>query len=310
MSKPLTVALTGASGFVGGHVLARLLTEGHKVRALVRSPTRFDPKVSDAKLTVVEGGLFDDRALAQLVDGVEVVVHLVGIIRQRPRRGQTFDRIHHEATRRLVVAAKQAGEPRWLQMSALGTGPSAVSTYHRTKWLGEQVVRNSGLAYTIMRPSIIHGPDGEFMEMVKGFWQKRFPPFVPYFGSGIWGRDRAGHIQPVWIDDVAQCFTEAMTRDRTIYETYPLGGPDVYTWPGFYETCKKHLPRARNKKIVAVPAWYASVIAGKPLVPFNKDQVIMSQEDSTCTIGKVQNDFGFELAAFEPTFAEYAEQIR
>jgi len=310
MSKPLTVALTGASGFVGGHVLARLLTDGHKVRALVRSPARFDPKVSDAKLTVVEGGLFDDRALAELLDGVAVVIHLVGIIRQRARRGQTFDRIHHEATRRLIVAAKQAGEPRWLHMSALGTGPRAVSAYHRTKWQGEQVVRSSGLAYTIMRPSIIHGPDGEFMEMVKGFWQKRFPPFVPYFGSGPLGLGGAGHLQPVWVEDVARCFAEAMSNDRTIHETYPLGGPDVYTWPGFYEACKKYLPNPREKKIVAVPVWYARLIAGKPLVPFNKDQVIMSQEDSTCAIGKVQTDFGFELAAFEPTFAEYADQIR
>ena len=88
-----------------------------------------------------------------------------------------------------------------------------------------------------------------------------------------------------------------------------MGGPDVHTWPQLYETCRKHLPRARRKKVRAVPVWCARLIAGKPGVPFNRDQVVMSQEDSLCDIGKIQSDFGFEMAPFEPTFAEYANRI-
>ncbi len=304
----LCVALTGATGFVGRHVLVRLLAGGYRVRALVRDPGKL-PK-GDAKLHAVRGGLFDEAALAELVDGADAVVHLVGIIMERPRRGQTFDRVHALGTRRLLDAAKAAGVRRWVHMSALGSRPDAVSQYHRTKWQGECAVRDSGLDNTIFRPSIIHGPDGEFMGMVKGFCCGLFPPFMPYFGAGLLGQRGAGILQPVWVEDVARSFADAISNERAINETYPLGGPDVYGWPGLYTTCHKHLPGAkRGRKPRAVPVWYATMIAGMPGVPFNRDQVIMSQEDSTCDIAKAQEHFGFEFAEFEPTFAQYASQI-
>lgn len=307
MATGPNVALTGASGFVGRHVLARLLADGHRVRALARRPAALP---AAAALEVVEGSLFDDAALAGLVRGVDAVVHLVGIIMEVPARGQTFDRVHALGARRLLDAAGAAGVRRWVQMSALGARPDAVSDYHRTKWQAECAVRDSPIACTIFRPSIIHGADGAFMEMVKGFWCNRFPPFVPFFGAGLLGRRGAGRLQPVWVEDVARCFTAALTGERTVNETYALGGPDVYTWPQLYAACRRHLPRARTKRIVAVPAWYARLVAGLPGVPFNRDQVVMSQEDSTCSNGKVRSDFDFEPAPFESTFAGYAGTIR
>ncbi|MAE65393.1 MAG: hypothetical protein CMJ18_14065 [Phycisphaeraceae bacterium] len=308
-STPLTVALTGASGFVGGHVLDRLLGSGHHVRALARDPGRLGRSSTHARLTVVQGALHDDGPLTQLVESADAVVHLVGIIAEHPGRGQTFERVHVDATRRLLAAAHRAGVGRWVHMSALGSRPEAASTYHQTKWRAECAVRESGMKHTIFRPSIIHGPDGEFMQMVRGFWCRLFPPFVPYFGAGPFGTGGAGALQPVFVQDVAQCFTGALTSDRALDETYPLGGPDVLRWPDLYDICRRHLPGARSKPILGVPAWYASLIAGMPLVPFNRDQVIMSQEDSTCDIGKVQSDFDLTLAPFEPTFADYAAQI-
>ena len=305
-----TVALTGASGFVGGHVLTHLLTAGHRVRALERQPDRFHPPIADATLRAVKGDLFDNNALAELLRGADAVIHIVGIIAERPTRGQTFERIHVQATANLLSAAQHAGVKRWVHMSALGTRPDALSHYHRTTWKAECAVRESGLAHTIFRPSIIHGPDGEFMELVKGFWCKRFPPFVPYFGAGPFGKGGGGRLQPVYVEDVARCFTEAVTNEKTLDETYPLGGPDRYTWPQLYEAVRTHLPSARNKKVVAVPAWYAKLIAGLPGVPFNEDQVIMSQEDSICETGKIEHHFGFKPARFEEALAQYANEIR
>jgi hypothetical protein len=115
----------------------------------------------------------------------------------------------------------------------------------------------------------------------------------------------------VWVEDVATCFAEAVASPRVVGETYPMGGPDAYTWPEMYAAVQRNLSpgEARDKKIVAVPAWYAKAIAGLPLVPFNKDQVIMSQEDSTCQIAKVQEDFELALAPFEETVAGYAAKI-
>lgn len=302
------MALTGGTGYVGRHVLPRLLMAGHRVRALVRNPDKLTN--TDARLKPIKGGLFDDAALRELVKGADAVVHLVGIIMEVPRQGQTFERVHVQATQRLLATANAAGVKRWVHMSALGSRPDAVSQYHRTKWQAERAVHGSGLDYTVFRPSIIHGPDGEFMHMVKGFCCNLFPPFMPYFGAGLLGRGGAGRLQPVWVEDVARCFVESLTNPRTVGETYPLGGPDVYTWPGLYETCHRYIPGAkRGRKAMAVPVWYANLIAGKPGVPFNHDQVIMSQEDSVCDTVKVQEHFGIELASFEPTFEAYAPQI-
>ncbi|MEX0777529.1 MAG: NAD(P)H-binding protein [Phycisphaeraceae bacterium] len=310
----LTVAITGATGFVGRHVLRQVLAAGHQVRVLARLPRELPP---DPNLTVVQGDLDNHEALTQLVVGAQAVIHIVGIIKELPAQGQTFEHVHVEGTANLLAAAKRGGSVRrWIHMSALGSRPNAVSQYHQTKWRAEEAVRNSeieGLAWTIFRPSIIHGPDGEFMQMVKGFWCDLFPPFVPYFGAGLLGRGGAGRLQPVYIEDLARCFAAALTLPRSERETYPIGGPDVYTWPQLYATVKEHLSRAgvraRNKRIMPVPAWYAKLIAGLPGVPFNRDQVIMSQEDSTCQIGKVEEHFAIKLAAFELTLAQYADRI-
>lgn len=306
--KPMCVALTGGTGFVGRHVLPRLLAAGHTVRALVRDPAKLHG--ADGRVHLVRGDLFDDAAVGELVAGADAVVHLVGIIMEDRGAGQTFQRIHVDAARRLLDAAKATGRVRrWVHMSALGARPHAVSTYHQTKWAAEELVHESGIDFTIFRPSIIHGPDGEFMQMVRGFWCKAFPPFVPYFGAGPLGQGGAGRLQPVWVEDVAGCFAAALTNAKASRETYLLGGPATVTWPQLYETVGRHLPGRRNKPIVAVPAWYAKLIAGLPLVPFNRDQVIMSQEDSICGTGKVESDFGIRLADFEEMVKAYAASI-
>lgn len=329
----MKVALTGATGFVGSHVLPQLLSAGHEVKVLVRNRKR----LGDAsKVTVVDGDLFDAGAVRQLVRGVDAVVHLVGIIMEKRGQGQTFERVHVEGTQNLVEAAKDAGVKRWVHMSALGTRPEAEASYHLTKWLAEEAVRKAGFETTIFRPSIIHGHDGEFMEMVKQFCCNLLPPappFIPYFGTGqtfsdflwltkagLWpfrgvgdvpyvSQCAAGRLQPVFVDDVAKLFADALSNDKSIGEVYPLGGPDAYTWPELYRTCHKHIPGARAKPICAIPPGVAKVMAKLPGMPFNKDQVIMSQEDSVCDTAKVESHFGIELAPFEATLESYAGKI-
>jgi uncharacterized protein YbjT (DUF2867 family) len=338
------IAMTGTTGFVGERVLNALLQRGYSVRGLVRDPGKF--VAPGGSFTAVKGDLADPAALAELVVGADVVIHLVGIIAEAPSEGQTFEAVHYEGTVALLAAAKKAGVKRWVHMSALGTRPDAVSNYHRTKWRAEEAVRASGLAWTIIRPSMIHGPKGEFVHMVKEFWTlslmqevARFlggaltlrsfnPPLfvpsanwrtlfirqaVPYFGGGLLGSDPAGKIQPVFVDDVATVFAEAVARDKTIEETYGLGGPEEFTWRGLYTTMKKFIPGARDKVIIGIPAWQAKLLTHVPFIgarlPFNWDQVVMSQEDSICNLAKVRADFGVEPGAFEETFAAYAGQI-
>src|SRR5205807_1548953 len=130
-------------------------------------------------------------------------------------------------------AARSARIRRFVHMSALGARPGAVSNYHKTKYKAEEYLRGSGLDWTIFRPSLIHGPAGEFMRMEAAWARRRKPPFLfmPYFGRGLLGRGGAGKLQPIYVNDVARAFVEALENAKTIGEIYPLGGPDEITWP-------------------------------------------------------------------------------
>ena len=302
------VFVTGGSGFVGSAVIDELLSRGFQVNALV---TR--RKLDRADVQSISGGLFDDRALNEGMRGCDAVIHLVGIIMQRPSQGITFDKMHFQGTRRVVDAAKRNAVKRYVHMSALGTRRDAISDYHRTKYQAEEYVRGSGLDWTIFRPSFIHGPRGEFMQMEAKWARRKAPPFLfmPYFGAGAMGRGGAGQLQPVYVDDVARAFVDALEKPNTIGEVYPLGGPDVVTWPQMHHVVSEAIV-GKKRRAVAIPAWYAKAITHVvpgPLLPFNRDQVIMSQEENTCDLSKFVDDFGWTPRAFAESVRSYAKQL-
>ena len=302
------VFVTGGSGFVGSAVIDELLSRGYRVNALVNRR-----KLDRADVQSIQGGLFDAKALDEGLRDSDAVIHLVGIIMQRPSKGITFERMHFEGTRRVVDAARRNGIKRYVHMSALGTRPNAVSDYHRTKFLAEEYVRASGLDWTIFRPSFIHGPRGEFMQMEAKWARRKAPPFLfmPYFGAGPFGRGGAGQLQPVYVGDVARAFVDALEKPNTVGEIYPLGGPDVVTWPQMHHIVSQAIV-GKKRRAVAIPAWYAKGITHvvpAPLLPFNRDQVIMSQEENTCDISKFVDDFGWTPRPFAETVRSYAKQV-
>lgn len=302
------VFVTGGSGFVGSAVIDELLSRGYRVSALVNRR-----ELNRADVQSVQGGLFNDNALDEGLRDCDAAIHLVGIIMQRPSKGITFERMHHQGTRRVVDAARRNGVTRYVHMSALGTRPNAVSDYHRTKFLAEEYVRASGLDWTIFRPSFIHGPRGEFMQMEAKWARRKAPPFLfmPYFGAGALGRGGAGQLQPVYVGDVARAFVDALEKPDTVGEIYPLGGPDVVTWPRMHHIVSEAIV-GKRRRAVAIPAWYAKAITHVvpgPLLPFNRDQVIMSQEENTCDISKSVDDFGWTPRPFEETVKSYVGKL-
>jgi uncharacterized protein YbjT (DUF2867 family) len=239
--------------------------------------------------------------------------HLVGIIAEKPSAGVTFEKIHVEGTRAVVEAAKRDNIRRFIHMSALGTRPAAVSDYHKTKWRAEELVRGSALDWTIIRPSMIHGPRGAFMRQAAAWARKQAMPFVamPYFGRGILGRGGAGLIQPVFVGDVARAFVDAIEKSETIGKTYELAGPDRMTWPEFYQIVAETVV-GKRRMTLPIPAWYATAltyVVPRALLPFNRDQVIMSREDNTAEIGQFANDFGWTPRQLEPALREYAAAL-
>src|SRR5262245_19323239 len=177
-----TVAVAGATGFVGRHIVRELLARGSVVRALVRDPEKARG-IRDERVQLVMGGPGDPAAA--LVAGASACVNAVGILREA--RGSTFNQAHVETTRSLVGACLGAGVRRFVQVSALGVSEEGTTGYQRSKFDAEQIVRRSGLDWTILRPSLIHGRDSGFMTLAKGWVTGNKQPwfFMPYFTRGV-----------------------------------------------------------------------------------------------------------------------------
>jgi uncharacterized protein YbjT (DUF2867 family) len=291
------IAVTGATGFVGRHVAAMLVRRGHTVRALVRDPGR-SIALQSLTVQVVAGDLADSAALAALVSGATVVVHLVGIIVDAGRA--TFEAVHVEGTRRLLAAARDAGATRWVHMSAVGARNESTATrYHRTKWLAEELVRASGIGYAIMRPSIISGPESAPIRTLARL--HRWCPAVPVFGDGRFP------TQPVWIEDVALAFARAV-ESPALSGVFELGGPAVLT----YEDFVRAIGRAAGspKPVVHVPLAVARAAARVldllgSAAPLTSDQLQMLIEGGATPVNAIESVFGVRPLAFEEGLRRY-----
>jgi NADH dehydrogenase len=221
------ILVTGGTGFVGQEVVTKLVALGHPVRVLVRHPEHY-PAARHPGVELVEGDALKPQTLPAAMAGVQAVIHLIGIITETSH--VTYEQAHTEATRNVLDAAKQAGVTRWIQMSAIGTRPNARSRYHLTKWAAEELVRTSGLDWTIFRPSLIYGYDEHdrllnLLQLVLSF-----PLNVVQLYSFPLLNGGASLIQPVSVREVAHCFALAPSKEAAIGRTLDLVGPAAMTW--------------------------------------------------------------------------------
>jgi uncharacterized protein YbjT (DUF2867 family) len=282
------VFVTGATGFVGRHVIHALRAEGYTVRCLVRRGSERDLQGLEA-IERVEGDVLVRRGLEQDISGCEAVIHLVGIIREHAASGVTFERVHVEGTRNVLDAAVAAGARRYLHMSALGTRANARARYHQTKWAAEEAVRASGLPWTILRPSIIYGRGDGFVTMLAGMINRM--PVLPVIGSG---RQR---LQPVAVEHVAEAFTRALTLPATEKQTYEVAGPDAVSMLTLLDLIADVLGRGRLRKVhvplglVRPVTRLLSPLPGYPLTP---DQLLMLEEDNVGDARAFHATFGLD----------------
>ena len=291
-------------------MVAELLRRGCRVHAAVHSR---ELRIADARVTSFRGELDDPTLLDRALERCAAAIHLVGIIRENPARNVTFHRMHVEFTRNMVDACIRRGVQRYVHMSALGARPDSPSLYHQTKAAAEQIVEASPLSWTILRPALIHGPDGEFVQMLAKWARGRaFPYFaMPYFGSGVLGTGPEHLVQPVSVEDVAWAFVEALDRPQTVGKRYDLAGAQQLTWPEMYRVFSKAIT-GKAKPTLPVPTWYALLltrIVPQKLLPFNRAQVLMSQEDNTADLQPFVTDFGRTPATFEQSLAKYAPTV-
>jgi NADH dehydrogenase len=273
------VFVTGATGFVGRSVVQALRADGRIVRCLVRRGSERDLQGLEA-IERVEGDILAPASLEEAMAGCDAAVHLVGIIREQPPRGITFERVHHEGTVNVLAAAAATGVRRYLHMSSLGTRSGARSRYHRSKWAAEEAVRGSALPWTIFRPSVIYGPGDGFVTLLAGMVRKL--PVVPVIGDG---RHR---LQPVAVEHVAEGFARALARPSTVKQTFAVGGPDAVTMLELLDLIGAALGRRRVLKAhvpLGVMRPMARVLHRLPSFPVTPDQLLMLEEDNTCDAG-------------------------
>ena len=276
----MKVLVTGATGFVGREVVRRLHEAGHSIRILAHS--RKSPRAQEAVTRygaeVHAGDVRDAASLGGAAHGMEAVIHLVGIISEVGE--STFEKVHARGTDNIVTAARQAGARRFVHMSALGTRPNAASRYHQTKWAAEQFVRQSGLDFTIFRPSLIYGPQDQFINLFARMI--RCSPVVPLMGSP------QARFQPLPVEAVAAAFVKSLGEPKSIGQSYDLCGPEALTLSEIVDQIMSVLGRKRLK--MPVPPSLARCQAAllefmfrrllRKAPPFSRDQLIMLQENN------------------------------
>jgi uncharacterized protein YbjT (DUF2867 family) len=288
------ILVTGAGGFVGGHVVHALRASDRPVRALVRDPRKTGERLRAWGCEVVEGDLTKPDTLAAAIAGCDTVVHLVAIRQGKPEQ---FQRVMVDGTRSLLAAAREAGVRRFVHMSALGVSEATkdLVPYYHAKWEMEHDVKSAGIPYVVFRPSFIFGRDGGILPTFSKL--ARLTPVTPIVGNG---RQR---IQPIWCDDVGAYFSKAVDLEAATDHTFELGGPDAVTWNEFWVRLKKVRGMRRPSVHVPMTLMRINALVTERLpgdIPLTRDLLKMLQAgDNVVTDTSAVEIFGLPLLTLD-----------
>ena len=315
------VTVFGGSGFVGRHVVSRLAARGLVVRVAVRDVAAaglVKPMGDVGQVTPVCVNILDEEAVAAAVEGSHSVINLVGILYGRGR--QRFDAIHHEGAERIARLSKDAGVKHFVQMSALGASLTSPSQYASSKAAGEEAVRKAFEGASVVRPSVIFGPDDDFFNQFAAI--ARLSPFLPVFGCpfptfsngsiDLYGSGGT-KFQPVYVGDVADAIVACLYCDNAAGQTYELVGPTVYSFKQLMQLVLNVTDR--KCLLLPVPFWAASMKAlflellPNPLL--TRDQVKLLKSDNVFSgSAPVLETLGITPTAAELIVPTYLDRFR
>ncbi len=290
------ILVTGGTGFVGSHLVRRLAREKIQTRCLVRGSSNIG-LLKELGMEVTYGEVTDKESLKKAVEGMETVIHLVGIIVER--KGATFEKIHNQGTMNLVDACREAGVRRFIYISALGARENARSRYHKTKWEAERAVITSGMEYIIFRPSIMIGEGGEFIKMLSKI--VRWAPIIPII-------DGESKVQPIYVENTVDCIIRSLTDPKTTNRIFEIAGPDQITYKELFLTLMEFLGIANPTFQIPITFMWpaACILEGvmeKP--PITTQQLIMLQEDNICDIREMQEVFNLKLVPLKEALRSF-----
>jgi NADH dehydrogenase len=233
------ILVTGGTGFVGSAIVGELLKRGERVAVLGRDASRIE-RLFAGKVEARAGDVRRPDSLAAAMTGADVVINSVQFPTspiEVPRRGWTFEEIDYQGTVNQVDAAKAAGVKRFVTVSGVGAAADARQHWFRFKWQAEQHLVNSGLEWTVVRPSWVYGPGDKALNRLLGF--TNFLPFMPMFGDGKQA------MQPVFIDDVGRVIADAALSPAAANQLFELGGPEVMSMNDVLKTGLEVMGRKR-----------------------------------------------------------------
>jgi len=286
------VTMFGGSGFLGRRVVARLVQQGKDVRIAVRHPERagvLEQQGRPGQVTCIAADVWDEASVVDALVGSPAVINCVGHYVEK--KGASFDAIHGRGAEHVAWQAREAGVRRLIHISGIGADPESASPYVRARAKGERLVADAFPNATILRPSVLFGPDDNFFNMLARL--ARYCPVLPLFGTG------GTRLQPVFVDDVAEACARVLSDDTTAGQTYELGGPDIYT---YRDLLLMVLDRSgRRRPLIPVPFMIWELLAAGaailPNPPVTRDQITLMRADNVVT-GAAST---FETLGIDPT---------
>ena len=304
------VTVFGGSGFVGSQVVRALAKSGARIRVAVRNPGRgyrLRMLGDVGQIEVAQANIRDEPSIYRALEGAQACVNAVGVLFESGR--QRFDDLHAAGAGLLARTAVSAGADRFVQISAIGADPRSAAAYARSKAAGEAAVREAAPFATILRPSVVFGPEDQFFNRFASM--AGLAPALPLIGGG------GTRFQPVFVGDVAEAVARALDDPAVPGRTYELGGPSVYTFRALMELMLAEIGKSRA--LAPIPFPIAGVIgkAGDFLAkaglapPITADQVEMLKSDNVVTPGALSlSDLGIAPQALEPIIGTYLYRYR
>ena len=270
------VLVAGGSGFIGSHIVRRLAAKGHRVVVMSRHPERANGRVP-AGVSFRTGDVNDADSLRAAMAGVDVVVGAVQFPNhpvEKPSKGYTYVKVDGEGTTRLVQVARAAGVKRFVYIGGAGTREGQTAPWFQGKLMAEKAVRESGIPYTIFRPSWVYGPEDRTLNKFVTF--ARMLPFIPVIGNG------RTKVQPVLVGDLAEVVAASIDMEQAVGKVYEIGGPQELTMDEIIRTMLRVM--GKQRPLVHHPRWFMKLVTAPmavlpepPLSPAGVDFVLMEE---------------------------------
>jgi uncharacterized protein YbjT (DUF2867 family) len=298
------VTVFGGSGFLGRQIVQRLTAGGAKVRVAVRRPGRVPSRLAAGKagqVSAIYADVWDESSVSPALEGSDAVINTVGHYVERGKT--TFEAIHGHGAMHVARAAALARVERLVHISGIGADAASVSTYVRARAVGERLVREQFPDATILRPSVMFGPDDAFLNRLAAV--ARVTPVLPLFGSG------GTRLQPVYVGDVAEAVAKVLTTPAARGQVYELGGPRIYTYKALVQLVLAQI--ARKRLLLPVPyfVWelLASLMTPLPKSLISRDQVIVMTQDNVVGLQAATfADLGIAPTSIEEILPTYLDR--